>query len=396
MSGVGRGRRAAGAAIAAFATLGLLSGCAYDGARASRDLQLGALYGQFAAFDGEGRRLADFDSVVAAARRADVILFGEEHNDVVCNQLEAELLTRLVRRGVRPALAMEFIENDAQPAVEAYLAGRNRDEAAFVEAAGQGKKYAVSHRPLIEICRARHLPVIAANAPRELVSGFRKSGLPFDAYRAQLPLEQRQLLPAELPEITGGYRERFMALMAHGAGHGEDFDPEALFRAQTLWDAAMAGAIAEAREEHPRQPVLLIVGRFHVADDGGLKQILRMRRPDDRILTIVYAGGDGGARELPEDERGAGDVVLSGIRPRDEVHARDGKWSKNGAISGGQRSARGPNATERAPMRRPYLTSKQLATLFQHELIERDVVPAVEFAADFVKDAGRAVAERFV
>ena len=33
---------------------------------------------------------------------------------------------------------------------------------------------------------------------------------------------------------------------------------------------------------------MLVIGSFHVAHDGGTRQKLRSRRPNDTILTIIY------------------------------------------------------------------------------------------------------------
>src|SRR5262245_49745637 len=97
-------------------------GCA-AGDRVGLNHQTGgsaALFGQFRAFDGHSGTRLSFHDLVDRASRADVVLFGEEHSDVVCNALEAQLLSALAQR--QPiTLAMEFFETDTQEAVNAYL-----------------------------------------------------------------------------------------------------------------------------------------------------------------------------------------------------------------------------------------------------------------------------------
>ncbi len=144
-----------------------------------------ALVGQFVAYDGHSGRRLSFEEVVARCRPADAVLFGEEHNDVVCNELEAQLLYALARQPRPVALAMEFFEADTQAALDAYLRGRIAEEP-FREQTHQGRAYILSHRPLIELCRLIRVPVIAANAPRKLVRAYRMSGLDYEAFRAGL------------------------------------------------------------------------------------------------------------------------------------------------------------------------------------------------------------------
>lgn len=179
------------------------------------------LFRQFQAYDGRTGRPLDFYEVARRCGRAEVVLFGEEHNNAVCNQLEAQLLHALLRAGRPWALAMEFFEADTQDALNAYDRGR-LDEPAFLKITKRRADYLDSHRSLIELCRATHTPVIAANAPRGLVRAYRKSGQSYEDFRAGLPPEDQRWLPVTNSELEDDYRDRFAALMS---GHGEAMRP---------------------------------------------------------------------------------------------------------------------------------------------------------------------------
>jgi len=312
-----------------------------------------ALYGQFRAYDGRTGTPLTFAHVVERCRRADVVLFGEAHQDVVCNQLEAQLLFALAIDRRPLALAMEFFEADTQADLDAYLRRRTAEEP-FLSATRQGQRYAVSHRPLIELCRALHVPVIAANAPRRLVRDYRKSGLEFEDYRAsQAPADQRWL-PRRVPKLHGAYAARFREMMSAGhpapppasqpasqpatqpttapasqpampemsADHGTGTDfVEQLFQSQLLWDAAMSEALASARERDPYRRLLLVVGGFHVERTGGTAALFRRQRAADKICTIVYRPVEMGDLRFDPEDRGAGDVLIYGIAPAEEDQA---------------------------------------------------------------------------
>jgi uncharacterized iron-regulated protein len=276
--------------------------------------------------------------IIARAAKSDVILFGEEHNDVVCNQLEAEVLGGLISRGIKPALSMEFLERDVQPIVDQYLAGQI-DEATFIRSARLGKNYAVSHRPLIELAKAHKLPVIAANAPRGSVREYRQSELQYTEYRKTLPPEKAALLPETVFRNESDYRARFFEIMglpapgspaphptsapasapsgAHGPITAESV--ERMYQAQLVWDSAMAESIANHRKQHPNRKVLHIVGAFHVEHEGGTLAAYRARMPKDRALAIVYHGHEIGEEASISDDKTPGDIVILGVRPkRDE------------------------------------------------------------------------------
>ncbi len=381
-------------------TIGFLLTAACTGCATPR-LDLGrrtggsaALFAQFRAYDGRTGRPLNFTDVVRRCATADVIVFGEEHSDVVCNQLQAQLFHALLTQPRPVALAMEFFEADTQASLDAYLA-RRIDEPAFHRQTRQGRDYVVTHRPLIELARATHTPVIAANAPRRLVRAYRKSGLDYRDFRAGLPAEDQRWLPRRNTYLSGPYEDRFLELMS---GHDADAptpapqpasapasqpsepaatapadtpppaapadthpaaepaathpgdpqpttqptesrpvaapaesqpaiapspdpsnSPQRMYWAQLLWDEAMAESVALARRSRPYQRVLLIVGAFHVAHEGGTTEKIRARRPRDRIVTLVYRGRTDGGLGLEPEDVGAGDVLLYGVKPPVEL-----------------------------------------------------------------------------
>ncbi len=316
--------------------LAALAGCSTTGrlGYASAERPPAALFGQFAAFSGDGRRL-EWPAVVRSARCGDIVLFGEEHYDPVGSQVQAQLLAALADTPRPLLLAMEFFERDTQPPLDSYLAGRMA-EPEFVKQTRQGEKYVTSHRPLIELCRAAGIPVLAANAPRRLVRAFGRAATDYAAFLAELPEADQALLPATLEPLDGPYYERFLEAMQNhppasapatavssaasapaataSAPARRPFDPRRAFLTQVLWDESMAAAIAARRSAEPGRRAMLIVGVFHVAADGGTLQKLRARRPGDRIVTVVFRGAQQLPASLPDGDRGAGDVVVYGVQ----------------------------------------------------------------------------------
>lgn len=316
--------------------LSSLCGCSTTGRLgvASATRPPAALFGQFAVYSGDGRRL-DWTAVVRSAQCGDIVLFGEEHYDPVGSQLQAQLLAALADTPRPLLLAMEFFERDTQASLDSYLAGRLA-EPEFVKQTRQGAKYVTSHRPLIELCRAAGIPVLAANAPRRLVRAFGRAATDYAAFRAELPEADQAMLPATLEPLDGPYFERFLEAMqnhppasapATQAGSAASapaatasaparrpFDPRRAFLTQVLWDESMAETIAARRRADPRRRTMLVVGAFHVADDGGTLQKLRARRPGDRIVTVVFRGAQQLPAALREGDRGAGDFVIYGIQ----------------------------------------------------------------------------------
>lgn len=222
------------------------------------------------------------EHMVARAREADVVFVGEIHGHPRGLAFAAELYESLVRGGARAPLSMEFLERDVQPDIDAFLAGEI-DETTFRSRARQGDAYALGHGRMIRDARDAKLPVIAANAPRAYAKRARLEG--YDALR-KLPDPERVLfaIPEALP--TGSYVTSFRALMGGGDAHaGHTIDVDAFFRAQALWDATMAESVSRA--SIAGKPVVHVVGRFHVENDGGLVQLLHRSSP--KLRTFVVA-----------------------------------------------------------------------------------------------------------
>lgn len=260
---------------------------------------------------GQTGREVPWSTVESLALRSDVLFFGEFHDDPAGADVERRLwqsLTAQRGRGARPAtLAMEFIERDTQPVLDAYLAG-TLPEADFVKQARQGPGYAAAHRPLIEHAKAVGRPVIAANAPRPLVTAYRKQQAPYAEWLGTLTEAQRATLPRSTSTPDDAYKARFVEMMG-----GER--AQAIFKAQALWDDAMAEAVADRRAAHPAERVLLVVGGFHVQGRLGTVTKFRERRPGDRVAVIAMAHGEDEALSLPADMRGEADLVLVVPKP---------------------------------------------------------------------------------
>ncbi|MDJ0976478.1 MAG: ChaN family lipoprotein [Planctomycetota bacterium] len=256
--------------------------------------------------DGAPMRTSRLHQRVAAA---DVILFGELHGNAAGSKLQLEMLEQIAASGRPFALAMEFFERDVQADLDRYLADEI-DEATFLERTRQSKAYPTSHRPLVELCKARGAPIIAANAPRPLVRAFRKTEDDYDTFKAGLSEAERASLPRTTSRPDDVYKKRFMDLM--GPKRGPSF-----FRAQALWDDAMAEAVEDFRTANPDHIVLLIVGAFHVGGEGGTLTKIRTRRPGDRLFSLILTPAADDTLAFDPEAKGAADaVVMVRLKPR--------------------------------------------------------------------------------
>jgi len=233
----------------------------------------------------------------------DLVAFGELHGDLAGAAAQLELLQILAAQEGRPlGLAMEFFERNTQADLDAYLAG-TLDREAFLKQTKRPKAYLKTHGPLIDFCKEQGIPVIAANAPRKLVTGYRKSEEDYEAYRAGVSDEERAWLPEESEEIDDEYRARFVKMMGEKRG-------ASYFRSQSLWDDAMAEAMVDFRAEHPNHRILFIVGGFHVQEGFGTITKYRNRRGKDEVRIISMGRSKEAHLPFDEEDLGKADLIL--------------------------------------------------------------------------------------
>ncbi|MBW3811448.1 ChaN family lipoprotein [Aeromonas hydrophila] len=237
----------------------------------------GTLYHyQLKATQGEALTL---EQALARVADADIVLVGELHTHPAVHLLQARMLAGLAT-DVRPlVLSMEQFSRADQPVLDAYLAGRI-GEAALIRDGNAWPNYQSDYRPLVEFAKAHHLPVIAANAPKPLVSCVGQEG---PAWLDQLPANRRSQLARTLTLGDDPYRQKFMASLHHG-----DADSNARrFAAQTSWDDTMAESMVDYLRSHPGRRIMHIAGNFHVEGGLGLASRIASRNPDLKVALVV-------------------------------------------------------------------------------------------------------------
>ncbi len=237
------------------------------------------------------------EQAIARVTDADIILVGELHTHPAIHLLQSRLLAGLndsaaqTRRQL--TLSMEQFSRADQATLDAYLAGRI-GEAVLIREGHAWPNYQSNYRPLVEFAKTHRLPVIAANAPKPLVSCVGQEG---PEWLDKLPANRRSQLARELTLGSDAYRQKFMTSMHHG-----DADSNARrFAAQTSWDDTMAESMVDYLASHPGRQIMHIAGNFHVEGGLGLASRIASRNPALKVALIVPQTGDTPAAGRPAD-----------------------------------------------------------------------------------------------
>jgi len=256
---------------------------------------------------GAGRTL-DVAELAERAAAADVVFFGEQHDDAGTHRLQRALLDALADRRDVVVLSLEMFERDVQPALDDYLAGRISEEK-FLAGARPWSNYATDYRPLVELARERGWPVVAANVPRRYASMVAAGGL--DTLRVVPTAEREAYIARDIDCSRDAYHDRFLEAMGVHPGAGQASDAmERYYLAQCLKDETMAESIVAARERWPGALVVHVTGAFHSDFGHGIPARVERRAPGTRILILTGIPTSDLARPPVEENRGRADVLL--------------------------------------------------------------------------------------
>jgi len=261
-----------------------------------------------------------FAQLADAAAKADVVFFGEMHDDDETHRAELELLEAIGQRRERVILSLEMFERDVQPLLDAYLAGRIT-EADFVAQSRPWPNYAADYRPLVELAKAKGWPVIAANVPRRLAGIVSRRGLPaVDS----LPSADRAFVATDLQCPKDQYYDNFVAVMSGGhGGAGGAPTPTAsgvrsmtdlFYESQCIKDETMAESIVQGRKAGAI--VVHFNGSFH--SDFGLGTVSRVTRriPSAKTVVVSAVPSPNPGKEKVAEHLAKGQFIIFALRTK--------------------------------------------------------------------------------
>jgi uncharacterized iron-regulated protein len=186
-----------------------------------------------------------------------------------------------------------MFERDIQDTLDAYLKGGIPEEE-FLEIARPWPNYHEDYRPLIELAKRKGIPVIAANLPRRAAAAV--------AMANKISPEVLGSDSAYIPDTyyldSEEYYKRFLATMETMPSRApmKMRKTEALFKAQVLKDAVMAGSLNAFLDRR----ILFCCGHFHSDYHLGIPYQLQKNHPELKIAVVTFASYVG---ELPMKDR---------------------------------------------------------------------------------------------
>jgi uncharacterized iron-regulated protein len=229
----------------------------------------------FQLYDSKGKE-TNYDKLLLDAEKADVILFGELHNNPICHWLEAELTKDLFAKKKNDLLlSAEMFEADDQIAINEYLQGKLSDKT-FKDEVKLWSNYINDYKPLLDFAKENHLNFIAANIPRRYANLVYNKGLEkLDSIDTE-PKKWICPLPMKYDANLKCYKDIYESAGGHGG--------ENLPKSQAIKDATMAYFILKNWSKG--KTILHYNGSYHSNYHEGIEWYLKQGNPDLKIFTI--------------------------------------------------------------------------------------------------------------
>jgi uncharacterized iron-regulated protein len=216
-----------------------------------------------------------------------IVLLGESHTDTDHHQWQLHTVAALHGRGGNVVIGFEAFPRRLQSVLDDWVAGKLTEEA-FLKASEYRQVWGYDsalYMPLFQFARLNHIPMIALNVERTLVSQVGQKGWEGVAVADREGLSD----PAPASEAYQRDLARVVAMkkaLPPGAATSGQNPPEPdeaavteamkqpefkrFVEAQQTWDRAMAEALAGAKRKYPDATIVGILGSGHVEDGHGV------------------------------------------------------------------------------------------------------------------------------
>ncbi|MEO8134882.1 MAG: ChaN family lipoprotein [Betaproteobacteria bacterium] len=240
-------------------------------------------------------RMVTRDALLRDLASARFILLGEVHDNPEHHRLQADVLRAMVAQGRRPALAMEQLDREFQPAIDAALA-RPRASADAIATAGGFDRTGWTwdfYAPLLAVATDERLPVLAINLSRNRTRDVARQGFASLGASAVAGLAlDRTWAPARQAIMDREIAD----------GHCGKLPAAALPRmvdVQRARDATMADALIGLAGAG----AVVIAGAGHVRNDIGIPIYMASRLPGQRLVSVGFVEVDAGRNAVSDHVR---------------------------------------------------------------------------------------------
>lgn len=249
-------------------------------------------------YDGKGKK-TDYSQLLAEAKKADIILFGELHDNPICHWLQKELTQDVfTEKKEKLTLGAEMFEADDQIALNEYLAGK-LSEKTLKDEVKLWTNFGTDYKPLLDFAKTNKLKFVADNIPRRYANLVYSRGV---AALDSIDAEAKKWI-APLPFKYDGTLKCYKDIFENAGGHGGENLP----KSQAIKDATMAHFILKNWSKG--QTFIHYNGAYHSNNHQGIEWYLKQQNPDLKIL-VISSTEQTDINQLEAESNDSGDFII--------------------------------------------------------------------------------------
>lgn len=254
--------------------------------------------------DNTGKEVT-YQQMIDAIIKADVVFFGEYHDNAISHWLELEVTKSLFSAfNSKLILSAEMFEADNQLQINEYLKGfypiKKLEEDARI-----WPNYKTDYKPLLEFAEKNKLKFVAANIPRRYASMVYKKGL---ESLNELPKESKKYI-APLPIKYDPELNCYKSMLEMSGMHsGMQKGMKNLPKSQAIKDATMAYFIN--KNLHKGSKLIHFNGAYHSDYKEGTVWYLQKLNKNLNIVNITTATSDNDDLKINDSELKRADFII--------------------------------------------------------------------------------------
>ncbi len=253
-------------------------------------------------YDKSGKKVS-YETLLNQSVKADIVFFGELHNNPISHWLQYELTKDLIeKKSQQVILGAEMFESDNQLIMNEYLTGLIK-ESKFEAECRLWPNYKTDYKPLVQLAKENQLQFVATNIPRRYASLVFSKGL--EALDSLSPQAKSYIadLPVHYNPEQDAYK-RMMQMAGKGMpGHASENFP----KAQAIKDATMAMFIHKNTKKN--HLFIHYNGTYHSDKYQGIIYYLERLSTKYKILTISTVMSSD-LSQLSEEDQNKADYII--------------------------------------------------------------------------------------
>lgn len=219
--------------------------------------------------------------VIEQTDDARVVLVGETHTRYDHHLVQLEILKYLYQKSPDLALGVEWFQQPFQNHLDDYIAGKitEKEMLHLTEYFTRWKYDYRLYQPILQYAREKNIPLIALNAPRELIRALAETEID------DLPPELKAQLPESYDWSDKDYEKRLHDIFDLHPEYSGKF--ENFMRSQLTWDESMAERAAQYLQQNPDARMLIFAGSGHIMFGSGIPNRIKRRIDADQFSILV-------------------------------------------------------------------------------------------------------------